>query len=243
MTADRDGFFVHQVALGPMDNFVYLIGDRSTRTCAVVDPAWSYEVILEEAARLDVKIEHLLCTHAHFDHVNEVPTLLEHTDATVHMLAAEIDFSGFRCENLVRHAPGDTIEVGAHCRIELMHTPGHTPGSTCYWVHDRVVTGDTLFVNGCGRCDFVGGDPEVMHATLWSLVKKLPGDTVVLPGHDYGDQPTSTVDMELRSNRWLALPTLEAFVSHRMEGKTAGTQLPAPPWPPPGGRPGRPKRD
>jgi len=245
-TDERRGFFVHQFELGPMDNFVYLIGDRSTRECAVVDPAWNYEVILEEAAELDVRIAHLLCTHSHFDHVNEVDALLEHTDAQVHMLGEEIDFASFQCENLVRHSAGDELEIGSDCRITFMHTPGHTPGSTCYWVHDRIVTGDTLFVNGCGRCDFVGGDPETMHATLWDLVKSVPGDTIVLPGHDYGDTPTSTVDRELQTNRWLALPTLTDFVQHRMEGKRAGTRLGKPAWPPAGGRPGRPaekKRD
>ncbi len=234
------GFFVHQFELGPMDNFIYLVGDRTTRECAVVDPAWNFEVILEEAARLEVEIRHLLCTHSHFDHVNEVETLLEYTDSQVHMLAPEIDFSGFRCENLVHHSAGDVLEIGADCRITFMHTPGHTPGSTCYWVNDRIVTGDTLFVNGCGRCDFVGGDPETMHATLWSLVKELPGETIVFPGHNYGESPSSTLDAELKTNRWLALPTLREFVEHRMEGRQAGTVLPAPAWPPAQGRPGRP---
>ncbi len=240
MTTDRDGCFVHQFELGPMDNFVYLIGDRATRECAVVDPAWNYEIILEEAARLDVTIRHMLCTHSHFDHVNEVTALLEHTDAQVHMLGAEIDFSGFRSENLVRHSAGDELQIGAHCRIQFMHTPGHTPGSTCYWVHDRIVPGDTLFVNGCGRCDLVGGDPQLMHDTLWRLVKQLPGDTLVFPGHNYGTTPTSTLDTELRTNRWLQHPTLSDFVQHRMQGRTAGTKVGAPAWPPAAGRPGRP---
>ena len=242
MTERREGFFVHQFELGPMDNFVYLVGDRSTRECAVVDPAWNYQMILEEAARLDVEIKHMLATHSHFDHINEIEALLDHTDAKVHMLGAEIDFAGFRCENLVRHRPGDTVEIGAHCRIIFMHTPGHTPGSTCYWVNDRIVTGDTLFVNGCGRCDLVGGDPEVMHETLWRLVRELPGEIIVFPGHDYGDTATSTLGVELRSNRWLAHPTLADFVRHRMEGRTPNTPLPTPAWPPPEGRPGRPAR-
>jgi hydroxyacylglutathione hydrolase len=243
MNSDRDGFFVHQFELGPMENFVYLIGDRTTRECAVVDPAWNYEIILEEAARLDVDIKHMLCTHSHFDHVNEVETLLNHTDAQVHMLAPEIDFSDFRCENLVRHAAGDVLEIGRHCRITFMHTPGHTPGSTCYWVHDRIVTGDTMFVNGCGRCDLIGGDPETMYNTLWQLVKQLSGETIVFPGHNYGTTPSSTLDTELRTNRWLAHPTLKDFVTHRMEGRTAGTKIGAPPWPPAGGRPSRPAKN
>jgi glyoxylase-like metal-dependent hydrolase (beta-lactamase superfamily II) len=241
MTAE--GFFIHQFELGPMENFVYFIGDRQSRECAVVDPAWNYEIILEEANRLDVRIKHILCTHSHFDHVNEVESLLEHVDAQVHMLKEEVDFADFKCENLVAHRAGDRLQVGAHCAVTMMHTPGHTPGSTCYHVHDRIVTGDTLFVNGCGRCDILGGDPNVMYDTLWGLMKSLPGETVMLPGHNYGTAPTARLDEQLRDNPWLQHPTLADFVTHRMAGKTPGTVFPIPAWPPEGRRPGRPKRE
>jgi len=236
----EDGFFIHQFELGPMENFIYLIGDKRTRECAVVDSAWNYEIILEEADRLDVEIKHMLCTHSHFDHVNEVEPLLAHVDAQVHMLREEVDFADFKCENLVPHSAGDTVSIGAHCEITLMHTPGHTPGSTCYHVHERLVTGDTMFVNGCGRCDLVGGDPETMYDTLWNLVKTLPGDTVMFPGHNYGPTVTASLDTQLAENPWLQHPTLGEFVSHRMEGRTPGTVFPLPDWPPAGGRPGRP---
>lgn len=229
-----EGIFVHQLRLGPWDNLLYFIGDRATRTCAVVDPAWHARSILDEAARLDLKIEHLLCTHSHFDHVDQVGPLLDEIDAQVHMLGEEIDFSGFSCENLVRHRPGDTLTIGKHAEITMMHTPGHTPGSVSYRLRDSIVTGDTLFVQGCGRCDFVGGDPETMYRTLRALVDGLPGDTVVYPGHDYGPTPTSTMTAELEENPYLARPTLESFVQHRMEGKTPNSPLPTrPDWTPP----------
>jgi glyoxylase-like metal-dependent hydrolase (beta-lactamase superfamily II) len=233
-----EGFFIHQFELGSWQNFIYLVGDKRTRSCAVVDPAWNYEVILEEAARLDVRITDLLCTHSHFDHVNEVEAMLAHTDARVHMLGAEIDFAGFRCENLVRHAPGDRVTLG-DVAITMMHTPGHTPGSTCYHVHGVLVTGDTMFVNGCGRCDFVGGDPEVMYRTLHGLTDAMPGSTIMCPGHNYGPTPTSRLDAQLETNPYLKLPTLADFVAHRMAGKTPGTVIPPPAWPPPEGRPRR----
>ena len=80
--------------------------------------------------------------------------------------------------------------MGEHLDITMMHTPGHTPGSCSYRLRDGIVTGDTLFVNGCGRCDFVGGDPETMFATLKALIDKLPGQTIMYPGHDYGPSPS-----------------------------------------------------
>ena len=169
-----EGIFVHQFELGPWDNFIYLVGDKATRTCAVVDPAWDADVILKEAEGLGVEITHVLCTHSHFDHVNRVDALLDKRDIPVHMLGEEIDFSGFLSENLERHRPGDVLHIGKHLEITFMHTPGHTPGSTTYRIADAIVTGDTMFVQGCGRCDFVGGDPKVMFGTLKGLVESLP---------------------------------------------------------------------
>jgi glyoxylase-like metal-dependent hydrolase (beta-lactamase superfamily II) len=229
-----EGMFVHQFKLGPWDNFQYLIGDQATRTCAVVDPAWDARTILDEASRLDLTIAHVLCTHSHFDHVDQVDAMLEHIDVQVHMLGEEIDFSGFACENLVRHRPGDTLRIGQHAEVTMMHTPGHTPGSTSYRLRDAVVTGDTLFVQGCGRCDFVGGDPAIMYRTLRTLIDVLPLETILYPGHDYGPTPISTLNAELEHNPYLALPTLDMFVNHRMQGKTPGTPLPPrPAWTPP----------
>ncbi|NVB38050.1 MBL fold metallo-hydrolase [Pseudenhygromyxa sp. WMMC2535] len=225
--------FVHQFGLGPWDNFIYFIGDQATRKVAVVDPAWHAQTILDEAARLDVEIAAILCTHSHFDHVNMVDELLKTLDVPVHMLRPEVEFSGFRCENLVASSPGDTLTIGKQTEITMMHTPGHTPGSCCYRLRDSVVTGDTLFVNGCGRCDFVGGDPEVMYGTLHAMVDKLPRDTVLYPGHDYGPTTRATVDEQLRDNPYLKLPTVADFVAHRMEGKTPNSSLPPEPqWSP-----------
>jgi glyoxylase-like metal-dependent hydrolase (beta-lactamase superfamily II) len=228
-----DGIFVHQLRLGPWDNFIYFLGDRQTRKVAVVDPAWHAPTILREAERLDVEIAALLCTHSHFDHVNAVEQLLGSIDVPVHMLVPEVEFSGFRCENLIVSRPGELVKIGAQLELTMMHTPGHTPGSCSYRLRDAIVTGDTLFVNGCGRCDFVGGDPETMYATLRSLVDKLPAETRMYPGHDYGPTPSTTVDEQLRDNPYLQHRTVAEFVAHRMTGKTPNTPLPpAPEWTP-----------
>jgi glyoxylase-like metal-dependent hydrolase (beta-lactamase superfamily II) len=229
----KEGLRIHTLPLGPWDNFIYLLADEATRTCAVVDPAWHAPSIVQEAARLDLQITHLLCTHSHFDHVNQVETLLETLDVPVHMLRPEIEFSGFKCENLVASSPGDRLRIGKHVDITMMHTPGHTPGSCSYRVRGGIVTGDTLFVDGCGRCDFVGGDPELMHETLNRLVDGLPADTVMYPGHDYGPTPTSALEDQRTTNPYLQHSTVADFVSHRMQGKTPNTVLPLPdPWTP-----------
>ena len=227
-----EGIFVHQFELGPWDNFIYLIGDKASRTCAVVDPAWDADVIIREAEQIGVEITHAHCTHSHFDHVNRVDALLEKRDNPVHMLGEEIDFSGFESENLERHSPGDVLKIGEHLEITMVHTPGHTPGSTSYRIRDAIVTGDTMFVQGCGRCDFVGGDPAVMFRTLKALTESLPKSTRMYPGHNYGPVTVSTLDEELKENPYLQHATVRDFIAHRMDGKTPGTKLPPPPtWP------------
>ena len=179
-----------------------------------------------------VGFDAILCTHSHFDHVDQVEHLLKERDVPVYMLREEIDFSGFHCENLRPVSPGDTLRVGG-VEIDVLHTPGHTPGSVCFRVRDNLVTGDTLFVDGCGRCDFVGGDPEVMFSTLRKLIEDLPADTTMYPGHDYGNTPSATLDAQLQSNPYLKLGTVAEFVAHRMEGKMPGAHVPPKPdWSP-----------
>ena len=227
------GFFVHQFELGPWDNFIYLLGCRKTRRCAVVDPAWDAATILREAEQLDVSITHILCTHSHFDHVDQIDALLQTVDVPVHMMGEEIDFANFSCENLVRHSPGDRLQIGDDLDVTMMLTPGHTPGSTSYRLRDAIVTGDTLFVDGCGRCDFVGGDPEIMFGTLQRLVSDLPGDTRMHPGHNYGATNSARLDEQLQSNPYLTAGTVADFVKHRMDGKTPNSPLPPrPEWAP-----------
>ncbi len=230
---DPPGVRIHQFALGPWDNFIYFVEDCASRECAVVDPAWHAPSIFAEAERLGLTISSILCTHSHFDHVNRVDALLKRVDVPVHMLTQEVAFSGFRCENLIRNSPGDCVMIGKHAEIAMMHTPGHTPGSVSYRVGGAIITGDTLFVDGCGRCDFVGGDPKVMFETLRTMVDRLPPSTIMYPGHHYGPTPVAQVGDQRRDNPYLAFTTVADFVAHRMQGKTAGTSLSRPPeWAP-----------
>ena len=235
---------LHQFVLGPWDNFIYLLGDASTKRCAVVDPAWHAPSILAEAEAQGLRITDVLCTHGHFDHINAVDAIVDATDANVHMLGEEIDFStrsdapgrqamNYLSPNLKRARPGDVVRVGDGLDITLLHTPGHTPGSTSYLVEESLVAGDTLFVDGCGRCDFIGGDPETMFATLRQLTEKLPGSTTLFPGHNYGPTPSSPLATQTATNPYLTAKSLDDFIAHRMAGKTPGAKLPAEPdWTP-----------
>jgi len=211
--------YVRQLLLGPMQNFIYLLGARNAREVAVVDPAWDVDAILEAAKEDGKEISAIFLTHHHHDHVNGVAPLLEgKPNLPVYAQAREIEFSpvlqGFG--NALRPVePDETVGVGS-LEIRCIHTPGHTPGSHCLLAEGRLFSGDTLFICGCGRCDLPGGDPERMFHTLHHVLGSLPDETLVYPGHDYADRPVSTMGDEKRDNPYYQRKTLPEFVAYRM---------------------------
>jgi glyoxylase-like metal-dependent hydrolase (beta-lactamase superfamily II) len=186
-----------------------------------VDPAWDVEGIIETIEADGLRPTGALCTHYHPDHVGGdlfgrqvegVARLVELREVRVHAHRHDADgvrqVTGISDTDLVRHDGGDRIQVGA-VDIEVVHTPGHTPGSQCFLVDDRLVAGDTLFVNGCGRVDLPGGDPDEMYRSLTQRLARLADDTVLFPGHDYGDRPRSTLGEERRTNSYMRVRSLE----------------------------------
>jgi glyoxylase-like metal-dependent hydrolase (beta-lactamase superfamily II) len=118
--------------------------------------------------------------------------------------------------DLSRVEGGDVIELG-QVRVRLLHTPGHTPGSQCFLVEEagrpgRLVSGDTLFLGGCGRVDLPGANPEDMYRSLNDKLKKLPDETIVYPGHLYAAEPYDTLGNEKRSNPFLRVASLDQFL-------------------------------
>lgn len=204
LLSGRD-FAVGDQMAAQMVNFAYLIGDRRTGEAVVVDPAYAVADLIEVAEGDGMRITGALATHHHPDHVGGsmmgfslegVAELLGRGGGPVHVHRDEAEYvqkvTGAAATDLAIHDSGDVVEVGA-IRIELLHTPGHTPGSQCFLVDGRLVSGDTLFLEGCGRTDFPGSDPGQMYDSLQRLAA-LPGDTVVYPGHRYSMASSGTVD-------------------------------------------------
>ncbi|HVR44687.1 MAG TPA: MBL fold metallo-hydrolase [Thermoanaerobaculia bacterium] len=224
LLAGRDFAGSNPVA-SQMVNFCYLIGDRESRECVVVDPAWDVQELVDLARADGMKIVGALATHYHPDHVGgdlfgfEVEGLarLESIEPVpVHCHRAETlgirRMTGLSESDLVAHDGGDTLEIGK-VRIELLHTPGHTPGSQCFLVDGRLVSGDTLFIGGCGRVDLPGGDPEEMYRTLTRRLAKLPASTALYPGHHYGPRATASLAEERRDNYYLQPRALEQWLA------------------------------
>ncbi|MFO8025004.1 MBL fold metallo-hydrolase [Thiohalophilus sp.] len=207
-------YSIDALELGPMENFIYVITDHTSGRAAVVDPAWEVPEILALAEQRGINITDILLTHSHHDHINGVEQVLQQYDAQLHLLKPEAKFWGKHLDLPTLHHGGDTIKVG-DTEIRALHTPGHTPGSACYHIHDQLITGDTMFVWGCGRCDLSGGDPEQMYDTLNKLAK-LPGNTTTLPGHNYADQTTATMEEQIQGNPFMHFHDKGKFVDYRM---------------------------
>lgn len=207
-----------------MVNFSYLIGDRSTGQCLVVDPAYAVDEIVGIAESDDMNVSGVLVSHYHADHVGGsmmghtiegIAALLETRDIPVHANLHEVPWiertTGVSSDHLVPHDSGDIVTVGS-VEVRLLHTPGHTPGSQCFLVHNCLVSGDTLFLEGCGRTDLPGSDPGQMYESLQSL-SRLPDDTIVLPGHRYSEPPAAHLSDVRRLNYVFKPPTRESWLS------------------------------
>ena len=205
-----------------MQNFVYLIGSTETRKVAVVDAAWEIDTILRIAAEAEMEITHALVTHTHPDHVGgrfagvDIPgitELLEKCAAKVVVHKAEAEFlKGLSPSALIKAESGEKINVGG-VDIQLLHTPGHTPGSQCFLVDNRIVSGDTLFIGSCGRVDLPGSNPEQMYESLTQKLMALPDNMLLFPGHNYSDRATSTMGSEEQKNPYFQFGSLKQFLA------------------------------
>jgi glyoxylase-like metal-dependent hydrolase (beta-lactamase superfamily II) len=195
-----------------MVNFIYLLGDRETGEAVVVDPAYDVATILDTLEADGMRLTGVLATHYHADHIGGsmmgfdirgIRELLERTSVPIHLQADEAEYvvktTGVSRDELALHQSGDVVRVGG-LEIELIHTPGHTPGSQCFLVHDHLVSGDTLFLDGCGRTDLPGSDPAAMYDSLTRKLAKVPDSAVLYPGHWYAPEPSASLGTTRRDN-------------------------------------------
>jgi glyoxylase-like metal-dependent hydrolase (beta-lactamase superfamily II) len=213
LLAGRD-FAVDDQIARQMVNFVHLIGDNETHDAVIVDPAYGVDELLGILRADGMACVGALATHYHPDHIGGdmmgfgiegITRLLELAPVPIHIQADEAPWvartTGVGDADLVIHDGGDLVHVGS-VPVTLVHTPGHTPGSQCFLVDGRLVAGDTLFLDGCGRTDLPGGDPEAMYESLHTRLARVPDDTVLYPGHLYSPDPSATMG-ETRANNYV----------------------------------------
>ncbi|MCL2178782.1 MAG: MBL fold metallo-hydrolase [Proteobacteria bacterium] len=206
--------YIRQLAVGPMANFVYLLGAADSDEAILVDASWEAERILQSAEQDNKRLTAIALTHAHYDHVQALPELVERLNIPVFLQQAEMEFiracpPSF-CPNVCalleaspssfRPLQADTLVSLAGLKIHMLLTPGHTAGGQCLFVENALFTGDVLFVGACGRTDLPGGNAQQLYESLCLKLKTLPEETRVFPGHDYGDTPVSSLQRERQHN-------------------------------------------
>lgn len=198
---DSPNLYFRQIPVGYMGNFVYLFGDKKKKECAVVDPAWDVDAILKEAEKDGMTVAAGILTHTHFDHSNGVGELIRRAGVKIYVHESEAKHLKEFKEHLVETKEGSKLKIG-DVEMTFLHTPGHTEGAQCILTGDRIITGDTLFVGACGRCDLPGGDEKKIVQSLKRLAS-LDGSLRVFPGHAYGDADSSTIERERRTNPFM----------------------------------------
>jgi len=204
---------IKQFKLSKMDTFCYLAGDDTTKTCALIDPAFDTREILARVKRQGFTVTHVINTHGHSDHSAGNSAIIEQTGARLLIHKQDAPMLGKMLNRTfsrilggkgslkpnVLLEDGDEIRVGNET-LTVLHTPGHTRGGICLYTEGHVFTGDTLFVGAVGRTDLPGGSYHRLVQSIHDKIYTLPDDTMVWPGHDYGATPSSSVLMEKQTN-------------------------------------------
>ena len=207
---------VEQMKVGYMDVFCYIVSCSETNEALVIDPAGNEERVVERIKNKGLELKYVVSTHGHADHTCGNKRILDLTDAKLimheeddkifnnpqgQMMARQMGFAlSPHAELFVKDH--DMITVGK-VALEVIHTPGHSPGGICLYGDKNLFTGDTLFVGAIGRTDLPGASFDQFMRSIKERLMSLPDETIVWPGHDYGDRPSSTIGIEKRTNPWL----------------------------------------
>lgn len=209
-----------------MRNFAYALGDRETGEAVLVDPSYAPRELVELVAHDAMSVVGAVATHAHPDHVGGrlmgehlvagVAELVAATGVAVHAQAVEVETllerTGVDPARVVGHDDRDHLTLG-ELDVTLVRTPGHTPGSQCFLVEGRLVSGDTLFLDGCGRTDLPGSDPMAMYESLTKRLASIPDETVLFPGHRYAEDPSEPLGRTRSRNYVFRLATPEQWMA------------------------------
>jgi len=207
---------IEQVLVGHMAVFCYVVYDEKSKEGILIDPAGNEQQLLLFLKEKGITLRYIVNTHGHPDHTCGNNHIHAATGALVvmHVLDDDLfqkpEFSGWaRMMGMDAAAPadvrvqdGDELSFGS-ITMKFIHTPGHTPGACCVLIGKNLFTGDTLFVGAVGRTDLPGASFDQLITSLQTKIITLPPDTIVWPGHDYGDRPQSTVEREMKTNPYI----------------------------------------
>lgn len=193
---------VHQVPVGNMQNFTYILEDESTSEGIIIDPSWELDEIMRLVQKNNIKIKYIVNTHHHFDHTIGNDTIKKETGAPI------LQYKTSTIQHDLEISDGEKITFG-NSELVVIHTPGHSKDSMCLVGDGKIFSGDTLFVGTCGRVDLPGGDARELYHSIVNVLRKMDDNLVMYPGHNYGSTPTSTLGTQKKMN-FVMQPRTEA---------------------------------
>jgi glyoxylase-like metal-dependent hydrolase (beta-lactamase superfamily II) len=197
---------VHQLQVGNMQNFTYVLEDEETKDAVIIDPSWDLDLVIETLERNALKAKYVINTHHHFDHTIGNDAIVKHTKSKI------LQHESSTLKNDIKLSDGEKIKFG-NSELTVVHTPGHSKDSICLVGDGKIFSGDALFVGNCGRVDLPGGSAKELYHSLFDIICKLDDNLVLYPGHNYGSSPNSTIGKEKKTNFVLQPMTEEEFVS------------------------------
>ncbi|MCA9402044.1 MAG: MBL fold metallo-hydrolase [Candidatus Omnitrophica bacterium] len=206
---------LEQMEIGPLQNFLYFVGCQQTKQIAVFDPAWDIPLLDRLIKEKNYKVTQVILTHGHPDHVNGLDEFLSLYDVPVYISEKEHHLFMPKHKNIIRMTDEREYAIG-NVTLKSFRAPGHSPGSLCFQHKNILVTGDVIFIDGCGRCDLPGGSPKDMYYSLTGKIMPLADDTLLFTGHNYGPTPVDTLGHQKQTNPYLQANSLEDFLYQRM---------------------------
>ncbi|HSB49933.1 MAG TPA: MBL fold metallo-hydrolase [Nitrosopumilaceae archaeon] len=197
---------VHQIEVGHMQNFTYIVEDEDAGEAIIIDPSWDLENIERMIKRNDLKIKYIVNTHHHFDHTLGNEAMAKYTGAKI------VQHHASELHHDIVVNDGDKIQFG-NSELLVIHTPGHSKDSICLVGDGKIFSGDTLFVGNCGRVDLPGGSSKELYHSLTDILYNLDDNLVLYSGHNYGTMPTSTLGKEKETNFVMQKRTEEEFMA------------------------------
>ena len=197
---------VHQLQVGNMQNFTYVLEDEETKDAVIIDPSWDLDLVIETLEKNALKAKYVINTHHHFDHTIGNDVIVKHTKSKI------LQHESSTLKNDIRLSDGKKIKFG-NSELTVVHTPGHSKDSICLVGDGKIFSGDALFVGNCGRIDLPGGSAKELYHSLFDIICKLDDNLMLFPGHNYGSSPNSTIGKEKKTNFVLQPRTEEEFVN------------------------------
>lgn len=197
---------VHQIQVGDMQNFSYILEDEETEEAIIIDPSWDLKNIEQAIKRNDLKIKYIVNTHHHIDHTLGNEAMAKLTGAKI------IQHEASELKHDLTVTDGDKITFG-DSELSIIHTPGHSKDGICLVGDGKIFSGDTLFVGNCGRVDLPGGSSKELYSSLFEIISNLDDNLVLYPGHNYGPTPTSTLGKEKATNFVMQKRTEQEFTA------------------------------